>query len=207
MAPAPVPAPVTAAGTKTSSAPSAPPPAPQPAPAGGGRVLASPLARRIAEEKGLDITRLAGSGPSGRIVRQDIDHAVAAAPGAAGVPSAKGPRIAGPARPPYVPGGPEFTDEPLNSMRKIIATRMAQSLGPAPHFYLTVEVDMRGAIDLRQSANNLNAELKLTYNDIVVKACAAALMVHPEVNTSITGRIVHCIACTSAWRCQWMAAG
>jgi pyruvate dehydrogenase E2 component (dihydrolipoamide acetyltransferase) len=72
-------------------------------------------------------------------------------------------------------------------MRKIIATRLTQSLGPVPHFYLTIEVDMRRAMELRQSANNLNPELKLTYNDIIVKACAAALRAHPEVNASYMG--------------------
>ena len=75
-------------------------------------------------------------------------------------------------------------------MRKTIATRLAQSLGPVPHFYLTVEIDMRRAMELRESANNLNPELKLTYNDIIVKACAAALRTHPEVNASYMGESI-----------------
>jgi len=164
-----------------------------PAPAGsapsmgqavGGRVLASPMARRMAEEKGLDLSRIAGTGPGGRIIREDVERATAdsqrlrkagAAPGAL------------PPLPPRAPEGPEFQDEPLSSMRKTIATRLAQSLGPVPHFYLTIEVDMRRAKELRESANTLDPELKLTYNDIIVKACAAALRLHPEVNASFRG--------------------
>lgn len=173
--------------TGVTAAPPAPAAHPAPVPtsspvAVGGRVLASPLARRIAQEKGLDLSRLSGSGPGGRIVRQDVDRAAAA-----GVAPATRTYVPPPARPAYVPGGPEFQDEPLSSMRKIIATRLTQSLGPVPHFYLTIEVDMRRAMELRQSANNLNPELKLTYNDIIVKACAAALRAHPEVNASYMG--------------------
>src|SRR5579859_1470652 len=91
----------------------------------GGRVLASPLARRIAQEKGLDLNRVSGSGPGGRIVRQDVDRAAATGlPSGTGVPPATGTHVPPPARPAYMPGGPEFQDEPLSSMRKIIATRL-----------------------------------------------------------------------------------
>ena len=175
------PAPPAPAVPLAPSAHAAPPPTSSPV-AVGGRVLASPLARRIAQEKGLDLNRVSGSGPGGRIVRQDVDRAAVA-----GAPPVTGTHVPPPARPAYVPGGPEFQDEPLSSMRKIIATRLTQSLGPVPHFFLTIEVDMRRAMELRQSANNLNPELKLTYNDIVVKACAAALRAHPEVNASFMG--------------------
>lgn len=156
--------------------------------AGGGRVLASPLARRIAKEKGLDLNGVAGSGPGGRILRQDVDRAVVGVP--AVFPSGDGGHAAALARPAYVPGGPEFQDEPLSSMRKIIATRLTQSLGPVPHFYLTIEVDMRRAMELRQSANNLNPKLKLTYNDIILKACAAALRACPDANASFNGETI-----------------
>jgi pyruvate dehydrogenase E2 component (dihydrolipoamide acetyltransferase) len=159
-------------------------PAPVIGPAVGGRLLATPVARRMAEEKGLDLSRIAGTGPGGRIIREDVERAAAkpqrlrkteAAPGAL------------PPLPPRVPEGPEFQDEPLSQMRKIIASRLAQSLGPVPHFYLTIEVDMRRAKELRESANTLDSELKLTYNDIIVKACAAALRLNPEVNASFHG--------------------
>jgi len=138
-------------------------------PRSSGRVLVSPLARRIAREKGIDISRMTGSGPGGRIVCQDLERAIALphqAPAASGA---------------------DFRDEPLSSMRKMIATRLVQSLGPIPHFYLTIEVDMRRAKELRESTNVLDPELKLTYNDIIIKASAAALRLHPDVNASFLG--------------------
>lgn len=184
--------------TPTASPPAMPPPPPAPAvpprpEAPPGRVLASPLARRVAKELGIDLARVKGSGPGGRIVREDVERA-GARPSSLSAPAA--PRPATPVVPPrpplspVVPGGPEFRDEPLTSMRKTIAIRLAQSLGPIPHFYLTLEVDMRGAKELRESANLLDPELKLSYNDIIVKACAAALRLHPEVNASFQGEAI-----------------
>jgi pyruvate dehydrogenase E2 component (dihydrolipoamide acetyltransferase) len=165
----------------------------------GGRVLASPLARRMAQEMGLDLNRIAGSGPAGRIVRQDVERAAAlavavpatrvpAAGSAAAQPPAPVPAL--PRRPPPTPTGPEFYDEPLSSMRKAIATRLVQSKAPVPHFYLTIEVDMGRAKELRDSAKALNPELNLSYNDIILKACAAALQLHPQVNASFQGEAV-----------------
>jgi len=158
----------------------APSPTPQqaPQPAEGGRVLASPLARRMARDAGLDLAAIQGSGPGGRIIRRDVESATAAgAPAAA--PAAQ-----------FAPQGPEFRDEPLSQMRKTIAQRLAQSLGPVPHFYLTIDVDMKKAKELRESANKLNPDLKLTYNDIIVKACAVSLTQHPDVNASFTGNAI-----------------
>jgi pyruvate dehydrogenase E2 component (dihydrolipoamide acetyltransferase) len=164
-------------------------PQPEPLPVAlGGRILASPLARRMAREKGIYLSRVSGSGPGGRIIRQDIDRATpfpAASPPPAPVP-AIAPGLS-PLPPPPAPSGPDFRDEPLSSMRKTIATRLAQSLGPVPHFYLTIEVDMKRAKELRESANNLDPNLKLSYNDIILKACAAALRLHREVNASFQG--------------------
>jgi pyruvate dehydrogenase E2 component (dihydrolipoamide acetyltransferase) len=165
-------------------------------PANGGRVLASPLARRMAQEMGLDLNRIAGSGPAGRIVRQDVERVAALAvearaarvpaAGSAGAhPPAPTPTL--PRRPAPTPTGPEFYDEPLSSMRKVIATRLVQSKAPVPHFYLTIEVDMGRAKELRESAKALNPELSLSYNDIILKACAAALELHPQVNASFQG--------------------
>lgn len=163
-------------------------PAPQPAvtaPAAApspaeptGRIFASPLARRIAREAGLDLAAIQGSGPGGRIIRRDVESATAA-----GAPMAA--RAAQ-----LVPQGPEYRDEPLSQMRKTIAQRLAQSLGPVPHFYLTIEVDMKKAKELRESANKLNPDLKLTYNDIIVKACAVALTQNPDVNASFMGNSI-----------------
>jgi pyruvate dehydrogenase E2 component (dihydrolipoyllysine-residue acetyltransferase) len=169
-----------------------------PPPIGGGRVLASPLARRIAKEAGLDISSIFGSGPGGRIIRSDVEKAVANRQAGAYVPlsvRAAGPAVptsglAQPAGRPIPAGGPEFQDEPLSSMRKVIATRLPQSLGPVPHIFLTIEADMRRAKELRESANNLDATLKLSYNDIVLKAVAAALRWHGEVNVSFQGDTV-----------------
>jgi pyruvate dehydrogenase E2 component (dihydrolipoamide acetyltransferase) len=168
-------------------------------PAKGGRVLASPLARRMAQEMGLDLNRIAGSGPAGRIVRQDVERVaalavearaarVAEAGSAAAHLPAPAPTL--PRRPAPAPTGPEFYDEPLSSMRKVIATRLVQSKAPVPHFYLTIEVDMGRAKELRESAKALNPELSLSYNDIILKACAAALQLHPQVNASFQGEAV-----------------
>jgi len=168
-------------------------------PENGGRVLASPLARRMAQEMGLDLNKIAGSGPAGRIVRQDVERAsalavearaarVAAAVSAAARPPA--PTVTLPRRPAPTITGPEFYDEPLSSMRKTIATRLVQSKAPVPHFYLTIEVDMGRAKELRDSAKALNPELNLSYNDIILKACAAALELHPHVNASFQGEAV-----------------
>ncbi|MEJ2008524.1 MAG: dihydrolipoamide acetyltransferase family protein [Acidobacteriota bacterium] len=144
--------------------------------AAGGRILASPLARRIARESGLDLAAIQGSGPGGRIIRRDVEGALA-----------EGAPMRAPAGPQLVPPGVEYRDEPLSQMRKTIAARLTQSLGPVPHFYLTIEVDMKKAKELREAANKLNSELKLTYNDIIVKACATALTQHPDTNASYTG--------------------
>jgi pyruvate dehydrogenase E2 component (dihydrolipoyllysine-residue acetyltransferase) len=143
-----------------------------------GRIFASPLARRIAREAGLDLAAIQGSGPGGRIIRRDVESA-----------TAEGAPLRAPAAQ-FVPEGPEFRDEPLSQMRKTIAQRLAQSLGPVPHFYLTIDVDMKKAKELRESANMLNPDMKLTYNDIIVKACAVALTQHPDVNASFTGNAI-----------------
>jgi pyruvate dehydrogenase E2 component (dihydrolipoamide acetyltransferase) len=172
--------------------------APLPAePTNGGRVLASPLARRMAQEMGLDLNRIAGSGPAGRIVRQDVERAAAVAVSAPRAPQVVGapapaplPQPVLPRRPVLAPTGPDFYDEPLNAMRKVIATRLVQSKGPVPHFYLTIEVDMGRARELRESAKALNPELGISYNEIILKACAAALQLHPQVNASFQGEAI-----------------
>jgi len=167
-------------------------------PQNGGRVLASPLARRMAQEMGLDLDRIVGTGPAGRIVRQDVERAAMlsvearparvaeAKPEAA--PLAPAPTL--PRRPTPAPAGPEFYDEPLSSMRKVIATRLVQSKAPVPHFYLTIEVNMGRAKELRESAKALNPELGISYNDIILKACAAALELHRQVNASFQGEAI-----------------
>lgn len=203
-APPAAPAAVTSTSTPPATGRTLPSPA---APAEGGRVMASPLARRMALEMGLDINRVTGSGPGGRIIRQDIERMAALTAGARHLAAGLGAETPAPIQAPGVspipapvpslprptmpaPGGPEFYDEPLSSMRKTIAARLVQSLGPVPHFYLTVDVDMQRAKELRESANLLDPTLKLSYNDIILKACAAALRQHPEVNSSFQGESI-----------------
>lgn len=175
-------------------APSPQHPAPSPAPVNGGRVLASPLTRRMAKELGLELAEIAGSGPNGRIIRQDVERRAAHHPApraAAGGPApSRAPAPIMVRRPVAAPTGPEYSDEPLSSMRKVIATRLVQSKAPVPHFYLTIEVNMQRAKELRESVSLLDPGLKISYNDIILKACAAALRQNPEVNASFQGESI-----------------
>jgi pyruvate dehydrogenase E2 component (dihydrolipoamide acetyltransferase) len=157
---------------------------PSAAPAAGGRVKASPLARRLAAERGIDLGAIAGSGPEGRIVMRDLE-------GASAQPLARVPAAAAPqARAAVLPsrqvmptaGGPPFTDVPLSQIRKTIAKRLAQSIGPIPTFYLTTEVDMERAWDAREALKGLGEGPKVSFNDIILKAVATALRQHPACN-------------------------
>ena len=187
-----------AAATGTSPAPSPQPPVPSPAPVVGGRVLASPLAKRMAKEMGLELADITGTGPNGRIIRLDVERRASHAPapravasGPVAVPSPfRAPAAVLARRPAPSPTGPEYSDEPLSSMRKVIATRLVQSKAPVPHFYLAIEVNMQRVKELRESANLLDPELKLSYNDVILKACAAALRQNPEVNASFQGESI-----------------
>ncbi|MDR3674678.1 MAG: dihydrolipoamide acetyltransferase family protein [Acidobacteriota bacterium] len=182
------------------SAPSAQPPVPStqplaPGPAAGGRLLASPLAKRMAKDMGLEIAQITGTGPNGRIIRQDVERRAATIPvprsSATGVPMpSRTPAPAVLRRPAPALTGPDYSDEPLSSMRKVIATRLVQSKAPVPHFYLAIEVDMQRARELRESAKLLDPEMKLSYNDVILKACAAALRQNPEVNASFQGESI-----------------
>ncbi len=148
-----------------------------------GRVKASPLARRLAVERGIDLGAITGSGPEGRIVVRDLEGAsVQPAPRApAGAPAA---RAESPPPRQVVPtaGGPPFTDVPLSQIRKAIAKRLAQSIGPIPTFYLTTEVDMERAWDAREALKGLGEGPKVSFNDIILKAVATALRQHPACN-------------------------
>ncbi|RAV30931.1 pyruvate dehydrogenase complex dihydrolipoamide acetyltransferase [Sinomicrobium soli] len=153
----------------------------------GGRIFASPLAKKMAEDKGIDLSRVKGSGENGRIVKKDIEgYKEEAAPAAA--PASK--EQAAPAQAmPFVPAGEESTEEVKNSqMRKTIAKRLGESKFTAPHYYLTIEVDMDNAIASRGQINAL-PDTKVSFNDMVVKACAMALKKHPQVNTSWKGDV------------------
>jgi pyruvate dehydrogenase E2 component (dihydrolipoyllysine-residue acetyltransferase) len=154
-----------------------------------GRVKASPLARRLAAEANLALGRLTGSGPGGRIIKRDIEAALqqGAAPVLAPAPAAA-PAPLGPAGPGASPGPQveEVLEVPVSQMRKTIAKRLVTSIGPVPTFYLTIEVDMTRMLAVRK---NLNARLeaqgvKVSINDLIIKAVAAALRQHPEINAS-----------------------
>jgi pyruvate dehydrogenase E2 component (dihydrolipoamide acetyltransferase) len=150
---------------------------------GGGRARSSPLARRLANERGLDLGQLHGTGPGGRVVRRDIEAAAAApAPAAASAPAA---RQAPPA--PRTTAAGDFEDVPLTQIRKTIARRLAESIGPVPTFYLTADFDLTSVRELRTRMIALGDEFKVSYNDILLKAIATALSQHPEVNAHWLG--------------------
>lgn len=154
------PAPKTAA--EAAPEPAAPAPAPS---AGNDRVKASPVARKIAAERGLDLGSIAGSGPDGRVIMRDLEGATAR-------PAAAAATI----------GASVFTDLPLSQMRKTIAKRLVQSIGPIPTFYLTVEVDMERAHEAREALLARDDKGKFSFNDLIIRASAEALTRHPFVN-------------------------
>ncbi|MCL7971670.1 MAG: pyruvate dehydrogenase complex dihydrolipoamide acetyltransferase [marine benthic group bacterium] len=194
-------------------APSAPPPAPAPVtpapeapaplsePVAGvelphshagesavtGTVKASPVARRMADEAGLRVSDIEGSGPGGRVIKRDVEAAIAAGPPAAApAPAAAASASASPMAP---AGPPRLVDETLepSQMRKAIARRLVTSIGPVPHFFLTIEVDMGRVLELRKSMNARLSAGKIGVNDVLVKVTAEALARHPEINASWEG--------------------
>jgi len=205
-APAPQPAakpePAAAPQPSKPTAPSAPPPARPAAPApgrqpagDGTRIFVSPLARRMAAEGGIDLGSVAGSGPHGRIVKSDIEAALASPGRKAATPTLRG-AAAAPPRPPapaaaqlpmqapapfQLPPG-EFTELPLSTMRKVIARRLQESKQTIPHFYLTVEAEIDGLLALRQQLNAKSDAYKLSVNDFIIKACGMALAKVPRAN-------------------------
>ena len=151
------------------------------------RIKASPLAKKIAKEKGIDLSQVKGSAENGRIVRKDVENFTPSAAPAAAATSA--PAASSETKtislPQYV-GEERFTEKPVNQMRKTIARRLSESLFTAPHFYLTISVDMDNAMAARAQINEV-APVKVSFNDIVVKAVAVALKQHPNVNSSWLG--------------------
>ncbi|MFG4001237.1 2-oxo acid dehydrogenase subunit E2 [Flavobacterium aquidurense] len=152
----------------------------------GGRILASPLAKKIASDKGIQLTQVKGSGENGRIVKSDIENFTPAAQAqpAATATTAAPKADAAPAAPKvFVPAGEVFTEEIKNSqMRKIIAKRLAESLFTAPHYNLVIEVSMDDAMASRATINTV-PDTKVSFNDMVIKACALALKKHPKINS------------------------
>ena len=158
------------------------------------RIKASPLAKSMAAEAGINLAQVQGSGDNGRIIKRDIEaflsKSSAPAPAPASTPAAatEPEKKEAPAVQPFVYGGGEnnFEDVPVSQMRKVIARRLGESKFSAPHFYLTVELDMENAIKARKQINEI-APVKISFNDIIVKACAVALRQHPQVNSSWMG--------------------
>ena len=158
-------------------------PAPAPAPAleeentssNDERIKASPLAKKLADEKGIDLSNISGSGDGGRIIRKDIEEYK-------GTP-AKTQELQKEIKLPQIHSEESFEEIPVTQMRKTISKRLAESKFSAPHFYLTMEIDMDNCIDGRKKINE-SSEVKISFNDIILKACAVALRKHPMVNSS-----------------------
>ena len=181
-APAPAAAPVAAEVTPTTPAVAAP--------SGDTRVKASPLAKSIARQQGLDISSLIGSGDNGRVVKKDIEAALQGktpAPQAVVQPAPVAPAEPAVVQPiPVAESTGAFEDKRVSQMRKVIAKRLSESKFGAPHFYLNVEINMEKAIQMRQQVNAV-AEVKISFNDFVIRAAAAALRQHPAINASWLG--------------------
>jgi len=145
--------------------------------ANGGPVRSSPLARRLASERGLDLSQVRGSGPAGRIIKRDIESAMttAAAQPAAAPPAAAATRAG------------DFEDISLTQIRKTIAKRLAESIGPIPTFYLTAEFDLSRVMEARAAMLEMGDDYKVSVNDVLLKAVATALAQHPEVNAHWLG--------------------
>lgn len=144
--------------------------------AASGRPRSSPLARRLAAERGLDLGAIGGSGPGGRIVKRDVESA----PGLAPTPVAARPGATS-------SSGADYRDVPLTQIRKTIARRLAESIGPVPTFYLTAEFDLERAAEMRSAMAELGDAYKVSFNDIILKAVATALAQHPECNAHWLG--------------------
>ena len=173
----PSPAPVAEAPKKVEAKTAPVVSAPVYTPNADGRLFVSPLAKKLAEERGVDLNQVAGTGEGGRIVKRDIDHFTPY------TPANKGGFVSA------APGVEVFTDEPVSQMRKTIARRLAESKFTAPHFYLTMDIDMDNAISARTQLNSVG-NAKVSFNDMVVKAVALSLKQHPTINSSWLGDVI-----------------
>lgn len=162
-----------AADKKPAPAPVDPKPATATVSNSGGRIFASPLAKKVAEDKGIDISQVSGTGDNGRVVKRDVDHYTPYVPAAS-------------SHAPVTAGVESYTDENVSQMRKTIARRLGESKFSAPHFYLTLDIDMDNAIEARK-AMNADKNVKISFNDMVIKAAAMALRKHPAINSSWMG--------------------
>jgi pyruvate dehydrogenase E2 component (dihydrolipoamide acetyltransferase) len=170
-----------------------------------GRLIVSPIAARMAAEAGINLQTLSGTGPGGRIVKRDIEAAIKSGPPQQPEPAATRAQAAPEAAPQVqapqagfeaaagvasAEGAAPHRDEPMSSMRATIARRLVTSLGPVPHIFLTTEIEMDRAVELRRQINELSPETKISLNDLIIKVAAHALMQHPLVNASFQEKSV-----------------
>ena len=179
-----IPTPATAPAPNTRlPAPAAASPAPAASSSGNGRLVVSPIAARMAAENAIDLKTISGTGPNGRIIKRDIETALAGSkvPTQAAASFARSTQV----------GAAGYRDEPTSQMRRVIASRLAESIGPIPTFYLTIEIEMDNALELRKQVNgSVGEEQKISVNDIIVKAAAMALLKHPFANASYQDKTI-----------------
>jgi pyruvate dehydrogenase E2 component (dihydrolipoamide acetyltransferase) len=173
----------------------------------GGRLLVSPIAARMAAEAGINLQDLSGSGPNGRIVKRDIEAAMSAAPAEGRAAQQQQQQSAAPQQQqqekqttqpaaqqqfvaPQVEGAAPYREEQVTTMRATIARRLVTSIGPVPHFFLTTEIEMDKAAELRRQLNELDPENKVSVNDLIIKIAAVSLMQHPAVNASFQDKTI-----------------
>ncbi len=169
--------------SETRAAASVPPDKEQVSTVANGRMIVSPIAARMAADNGIDLRSISGSGPNGRIIKRDIEQALAG-----GTQTAAATK---PFTPATQVGSSAYRDEPTSKIRQVIASRLAESIGPIPTFYLTVEIEMDTALGVRKQINaNLSENEKISVNDIIVKAAAMSLLKHPWVNASYQNKNV-----------------
>lgn len=159
------------------------------------RLIVSPLAARMAAESGIDLRSVSGSGPGGRIIKRDVEGLISggktAAPETDQAPQRHLRAVeSSPFQKSSIAQASAYRDEPASEMRRTIAKRLITSLGPVPHFFLTTEIEMDRAAEMRRAINELDPELKISINDIIIKVAAAALMQHPQVNASFQDKVV-----------------
>lgn len=154
--------------------------------ASGGRIIASPLAKKIAKDKGIDLSQVAGSAEGGRIIKKDVENFKPSAAPQVDSQKSESPAVKTALAIPTFVGEEKFSERPVTQMRKAISRRLSESLFTAPHFYVTMSIDMDQAIAARAKMNDF-APVKISFNDLVVKAVAIALKQHPAINSSFQG--------------------
>jgi pyruvate dehydrogenase E2 component (dihydrolipoamide acetyltransferase) len=162
-------------------------------PTSTGRLIVSPLAARMAAESGIDLRSVSGSGPGGRIIKRDVEGLIsggAPEPAAAETPSRLRAVGGNAFQKSATAEASAYRDQPASEMRRTIAKRLVTSLGPVPHFFLTTEIEMDRAAEMRKGINELDPELKISINDIIIKVAGAALVQHPQVNASYQDKVV-----------------